>query len=58
MIRTFADDDIRLISEAATIPVVNALTDGHHPCQSIADLMTMREKWGSLVRKLGLEGSQ
>ncbi|RIK46187.1 MAG: ornithine carbamoyltransferase [Chloroflexi bacterium] len=48
VIRTFADDDVRLISEAATIPVINALTDDHHPCQSLADLLTMREKWGAL----------
>lgn len=48
VIRTYADDDIRLISEASTVPVINALTDGHHPCQSIADLMTMREIWGTL----------
>jgi ornithine carbamoyltransferase len=48
VIRTYADDDIRLISEAATIPVINALTDNHHPCQSLADLLTMRQVWGSL----------
>lgn len=46
VIRTASDDDVRRFAAAATIPVINALTDGHHPCQSVADLMTMREVWG------------
>lgn len=48
VIRTFDDDDVRRFAAAATIPVVNALTDGHHPCQAIADLMTLREHFGRL----------
>jgi ornithine carbamoyltransferase len=48
VIRTFADDIVRRFAEAATIPVVNALTDGHHPCQALADLLTLREEFGSL----------
>ena len=47
-IRTFADDDVRRLAEAASIPVINALTDKHHPCQSLADLLTLRERFGSL----------
>lgn len=47
VIRTFKDEDVRRFAAAATIPVINALTDGHHPCQSVADLMTLREVWGS-----------
>lgn len=47
VIRTFADADVRRFAAAATIPVINALTDGHHPCQSLADLLTLRERLGS-----------
>jgi len=45
-IRTFADEDVRRFAAAAAIPVVNALTDSHHPCQSIADLVTLRQYCG------------
>jgi len=48
VIRTFKDDDVRRFAAAASIPVVNALTDGHHPCQSVGDLMTLREQLGGL----------
>ncbi len=48
VIRTFADDDVRRFAAAATIPVVNALTDLHHPCQALADLLTLRQHFGSL----------
>ncbi len=44
--RTYADDELTRFARAASIPVINALTDGHHPCQAIADLMTIREKFG------------
>lgn len=48
VIRTFADADVARFAAAATIPVINALTDLHHPCQALADLMTLREKCGDL----------
>jgi ornithine carbamoyltransferase len=48
VIRTFADDDVRRFADASSIPVVNALTDGHHPCQALADLLTLRERFGRL----------
>jgi ornithine carbamoyltransferase len=48
VLRTFADDDAARFARAASIPVVNALTDGHHPCQSLADLLTIREVFGGL----------
>lgn len=48
VIRTFADDDVARFATAATIPVVNALTDGHHPCQALADAMTLRHHFGRL----------
>ncbi len=47
-IRTFSDDDVRRFAETATVPVVNALTDKHHPCQSLADLQTLSQRFGAL----------
>ncbi len=46
--RTYADDEIARFAKAASIPVINALTDGHHPCQALADLLTLRERFGKL----------
>ena len=46
VIRTFGDDRIRALAEASSVPVVNALTDGWHPCQVLADLQTVREQQG------------
>jgi ornithine carbamoyltransferase len=46
VIRTFGDDRIQALAGAATVPVVNALTDGFHPCQLLADLLTIRERHG------------
>src|SRR5687768_2633448 len=48
VIRTFDDDDVRRFAAAATIPVINALTDLHHPCQALADLMTLDQHFGEL----------
>jgi ornithine carbamoyltransferase len=48
VIRTYSDDDVARFAQAATIPVINALTDGHHPCQALADLLTLRERFGNL----------
>ncbi|MDT7546847.1 MAG: ornithine carbamoyltransferase [Actinomycetota bacterium] len=47
VIRTFGDDRIRDLAAASTVPVINALTDGYHPCQILADLQTIRERKGS-----------
>jgi ornithine carbamoyltransferase len=52
VIRTFAQSDVQTMAEAASVPVINALTDDHHPCQALADLLTLRERFG------GLEGLQ
>jgi len=46
VIRTFGDDRIQALAEASSVPVVNALTDGYHPCQILADLQTIRERKG------------
>ena len=48
VIRTFAQDDVEELARHASIPVVNALTDEAHPCQILADLMTIRERRGRL----------
>ncbi|WP_026212114.1 ornithine carbamoyltransferase [Longispora albida] len=44
VIRTFGDERIQELAASATVPVVNALTDGFHPCQLLADLMTIQER--------------
>ena len=48
MIRTFAQDDVEELARHASIPVVNGLTDSSHPCQALADVMTIRERLGRL----------
>jgi ornithine carbamoyltransferase len=48
MARLFHHEDILKMAEYATIPVINALTDEGHPCQILADLMTIQEKKGTL----------
>ncbi|NLU80523.1 ornithine carbamoyltransferase [Micromonospora sp. HNM0581] len=46
VLRTHGDDRIAEVAAGATVPVVNALTDGFHPCQLLADLLTVREWCG------------
>ena len=48
MIRTFDQEDVEQLAEHASIPVINGLTDYTHPCQALADLMTIRERLGRL----------
>lgn len=48
MIRTYGQDEVEELAEYATIPVINGLTDYSHPCQVLADLMTIREKMSTL----------
>jgi ornithine carbamoyltransferase len=47
-IRTYAQSDVDRLAAAASVPVINALTDDHHPCQALADLLTIREHFGEL----------
>ena len=44
MIRTFRQSDVEELAAAADIPVINGLTDDFHPCQALADVMTIRER--------------
>jgi ornithine carbamoyltransferase len=48
MIRTFAQADVEELAEHADVPILNGLTDSAHPCQALADLMTIRERLGTL----------
>jgi len=48
MIRTFDHEEVEELAEAAEVPVINGLTDAHHPCQALADLLTVREEFGRL----------
>ncbi len=48
MVRTFDHDEVVELAEAAEVPVINGLTDQHHPCQALADLLTVHEEFGRL----------
>jgi ornithine carbamoyltransferase len=47
-IRTYTQSDVDELAAAARVPVINALTDDHHPCQALADLLTIQERFGDL----------
>ncbi len=51
VIRTFGDERLAALADAATVPVINALSDGFHPCQLLADLLTVREWCGGTAGK-------
>ena len=48
MIRTFKQSEVEALAQNGSIPIINGLTDFSHPCQVLADLMTIREYKGSL----------
>ena len=48
MVRTFDHAEVEELAGAAEVPVINGLTDQHHPCQALADLLTVREEFGGL----------
>ena len=57
MCRLFAHNDLLEFARYATVPVINGLTDWNHPCQVLADLMTIEEKRGDLAgRRLAYVG--
>jgi ornithine carbamoyltransferase len=48
VIRSGSDQRVRELAEGSTVPVVNGLTPEHHPCQALADLLTLKERFGEL----------
>ncbi|MDP3851501.1 MAG: ornithine carbamoyltransferase [Luteolibacter sp.] len=57
IIRTYAQQDVTEFSEYSGVPTINALTDDEHPCQILADLLTVREKLGGWEgRKIAFVG--
>ncbi|MDA0353733.1 MAG: ornithine carbamoyltransferase [Chloroflexi bacterium] len=46
--RTYAHETVLELVEYATVPVINALSEAEHPCQALADLLTLRERFGDL----------
>ena len=51
MIRTFDQEEVETLAKVGSIPIINGLTDYCHPCQVLADLMTIREHKGALKGK-------
>ncbi|MGH2633628.1 MAG: ornithine carbamoyltransferase, partial [Tepidiformaceae bacterium] len=47
-VRTFEQEIIEEYAQFSSMPVINALTIAEHPCQALADLLTLQEKWGDL----------
>ncbi len=57
MVRTFEHAELEELAAAADVPVINGLTDTHHPCQALADLLTVREEFGGVEGvKIGYVG--
>lgn len=50
VLRTFAHETVIGMAEYASIPVINALSDHEHPCQALADFLTLKEKFGDLTK--------
>jgi ornithine carbamoyltransferase len=56
-LRTGSEETLAELAEHATVPVINMLSPRHHPCQALADLMTMREAFGDIAgRRLAYVG--
>jgi ornithine carbamoyltransferase len=52
VLRTFEQERLELLSTTAAVPIVNALSDFEHPCQALADLLTIRERHGELAGRV------
>ncbi len=50
VLRTFAHETVAGIAQHAAIPVINALSDHEHPCQALADFLTLQERFGDLTQ--------
>jgi len=50
VIRSGSDERVRELAAGASVPVINGLTPEHHPCQALADLLTLKERFGELDR--------
>ena len=48
VLRTFSHETVEQVAAAADVPVINGLSDEHHPCQALADVLTLRERFGGL----------
>jgi ornithine carbamoyltransferase len=49
VVRAGSDEVVAELADASDVPVINGLTPGHHPCQALADLLTLRERFGELA---------
>jgi ornithine carbamoyltransferase len=52
VLRTFEQERLEVLAAAASVPVVNSLSNFEHPCQALADLQTLRERFGELRRRI------
>jgi ornithine carbamoyltransferase len=48
-VRTFDQSSVEALAAASSIPIINALTNEHHPCQALADVLTLEEEFGTLA---------
>jgi ornithine carbamoyltransferase len=48
VIRAGSDERVRGLADGSSVPVINGLTPAHHPCQALADLLTLKERFGEL----------
>jgi ornithine carbamoyltransferase len=48
VVRTFAQERLERLASHATVPIINALSDREHPCQALADLLTLKQRFGKL----------
>ena len=51
LLRTFSHQTIKLFSQHSSVPIINGLSDTHHPCQALSDILTIEEKLGSAKDK-------
>jgi ornithine carbamoyltransferase len=52
VLRTYEQERLEVLISTATVPIVNALSDFEHPCQALADILTLRERFGQLSGRI------